>query len=188
MLKLLGWIFKFVIGITWELLFGQEPLPQMEPALPARPEDQISRESLKQGHEVGDARPMLVVYCAVGLFVTIFIIMGIAAWLQHELRYKYSQPAVTQYQLSFRHAPYAETSIARDWMKIDRETKQRLETYHWIDRKAGVVAIPIERAIQLIGAEGLPSRQGQPPPFPAPDQEMKALGETEKTHEITKSF
>lgn len=188
-MRKLGRILLGLAGIVAALLWPKEAMaPCQDGASQQNASDGVSPESRRQGHEVGDARPMLVVYCAIGLFVTIFIIMGIAAWLQHELRYKYSQPAATQYQLSFRHAPYAQTSIARDWVKIDQETKQRLETYHWVDRKAGVVAIPIERAMQLIGTEGLPSRQGRPPPFPAPDEEMKALGETEKPHEMTKSF
>lgn len=188
-MRKLGRILLGLVGIVAALLLPKEAMAHYQDVVSEqKPSDGVSPESRQQGHEVGDARPTWVVYCAIGLFVIIFIIMGIAAWVQHELRYKHSEPAVTQYQLSFRHAPYAETSIARDWVKIDHETKQHLETYHWVDRKAGVVAIPIERAMQLIGAEGLPSRQGRPPPFPAPDQEMKSLGETEKPHEITKSF
>lgn len=188
-MRKLGRILLGLVGIVAALLWPQEAMAHYQGVVSEqKPSDGVSPASREQGHEVGDARPMLVVYCALGLFFIIFSIMGIAAWLLQELRPKHSQQPVTQYQLNFRHAPYAETSIARDWVKIDQETKQRLETYHWVDRKAGVVAIPVERAMQIIGTEGLPSRPGQRPLFSAPDQEMKALGEMEKPHEITKSF
>ena len=35
---------------------------------------------------------------------------------------------------------------------------QVLRTYGWLDRERGVVRIPIERALELVAKEGLPSR------------------------------
>ena len=43
------------------------------------------------------------------------------------------------------------------------EEQQRLHTYGWIDQSAGVVHIPIERAMDLLLQRGLPTR----PPDPA---------------------
>lgn len=37
--------------------------------------------------------------------------------------------------------------------------EQQLNSYGWIDEKAGVVHIPIERAMQLIAEKGLPTRE-----------------------------
>ena len=37
------------------------------------------------------------------------------------------------------------------------EEEQRLASYAWVDQKAGVVRIPIERAMQLIAERGLPT-------------------------------
>ena len=36
--------------------------------------------------------------------------------------------------------------------------EQRLNNYHWVNREAGVVAIPIERAIDLLVQRGVPTR------------------------------
>jgi hypothetical protein len=36
--------------------------------------------------------------------------------------------------------------------------EQRLNSYHWVNREAGVVAIPIERAIDLLVQRGVPTR------------------------------
>jgi hypothetical protein len=44
--------------------------------------------------------------------------------------------------------------------RIETEQRARLSGYHWVDRDAGVVSIPIERAMQLVvtdlAAEGAP--------------------------------
>jgi hypothetical protein len=44
--------------------------------------------------------------------------------------------------------------------------EQTLNSYGWVDEKAGVVRIPIERAIELIAQRGLPTtpKAGQIPP------------------------
>lgn len=44
--------------------------------------------------------------------------------------------------------------------------EDKLATYGWVDQKAGVVRIPIERAMQVIAQQGLPTtpRIGEVPP------------------------
>ena len=44
--------------------------------------------------------------------------------------------------------------------------KERLSTYGWVDKGAGVAHMPIERAMQLVAERGLPVR-----PAPAPVDE-----------------
>ena len=43
-----------------------------------------------------------------------------------------------------------------DLQKIYAKQQQELESYAWEDRKAGVVRIPIERAMDLLLEKGLP--------------------------------
>lgn len=35
--------------------------------------------------------------------------------------------------------------------------RERLATYGWVDREAGLVHVPVERAVELVLAEGLPT-------------------------------
>lgn len=46
-----------------------------------------------------------------------------------------------------------------------------LNSYGWVDQKAGIARIPISRAIDIIAAQGLPSR-------PAMSAQTKAAAET----------
>ena len=49
------------------------------------------------------------------------------------------------------------------------QEEQTLNSYGWVDQKAGVVHIPIERAMQLIAQHGLPTtpKVGEVPPAEA---------------------
>lgn len=154
---------------------------------PIAKDDGVTPESRRQGHDLAEPPPKWIALSVAGLFCTIICIMFLLHWLHTTIRYKHPEPVVTQYQQSFQHAPYSETDIARAWKKIDEATKRNLETYHWVDRKSGLVGIPIARAMQLIVTEGLPARAGRAPAFPSPTQEMKPIYQTEKVDEITQS-
>lgn len=54
------------------------------------------------------------------------------------------------------------------------QQRQRLESYGWVDREAGLVRIPIERAIQIKSEQGLPARSG--PARNGPGQSSPAEG------------
>jgi hypothetical protein len=44
------------------------------------------------------------------------------------------------------------------------DERDRLSSYGWVDREAGIVRIPIDRAMDLLAERGLPARAG-PDPF-----------------------
>ena len=49
----------------------------------------------------------------------------------------------------------------RQLLELEAEQRARLDGYRWVDRNAGVVAIPIDRAIELIVDEA--RREGERP-------------------------
>ncbi len=52
--------------------------------------------------------------------------------------------------------PDLQVNGREDFQKMYAKEQQELETYAWEDRKAGVVRIPIERAMDLLLEKGLP--------------------------------
>lgn len=52
------------------------------------------------------------------------------------------------------------TDELQEMLAADRE---RLRSYGWVNREGGVVHIPIEHAIDLVAARGLPSREEETP-------------------------
>lgn len=59
----------------------------------------------------------------------------------------------------------------REWLARERAL---LGSYAWVDREAGVVRIPIGRAIEILAEEGLPARDEPAPRWPgAPSEEQR---------------
>lgn len=82
------------------------------------------------------------------LLIVIGLVLGVAmGGLRAGVR---REPAVEQ----FRHGSQAVPEVAAEWPAIDREIREHLETYGWIDRKAGVVRIPIDQAMKRLAQPG----------------------------------
>jgi len=43
---------------------------------------------------------------------------------------------------------------------IRREEQEQLTSYGWVDRQNGVARIPVQRAMEILTAKGLPTRAG----------------------------
>jgi hypothetical protein len=56
-------------------------------------------------------------------------------------------------------SPRLQTSPANDMDRFRAAEDQALSSYGWVDRNAGVVRIPIDRAIDITAQRGLPARQ-----------------------------
>ena len=118
------------------------------------------------GYETRDANvrgvfSFLVFLCAL-LVATALICWGLFRYLS-----KRDAGPVT-------HSPFAETrqlplgpmllvNPREDWLKYHEQQEQSLETYSWENRDAGIVRVPIERAMELLVQKGLPVQSETPP-------------------------
>ena len=55
-------------------------------------------------------------------------------------------------------APALQPDAAAELNKFRSGEEERLNSYGWVDQKAGIVHIPIERAMDLVAQRGLPTR------------------------------
>jgi hypothetical protein len=53
-------------------------------------------------------------------------------------------------------APKLEITPSDDLRRFDRASKQLADSYGWVDRKHGVVRIPVARAVERLLHQGLP--------------------------------
>jgi hypothetical protein len=58
------------------------------------------------------------------------------------------------------NVPHLQLSPPRDLEQFRAREEAELNSYGWIDRTAGVVRVPIERAMELVLQRGLPTRSG----------------------------
>ena len=55
--------------------------------------------------------------------------------------------------------PRLQSNPAAELVQFRQKEEERLHSYGWVDRQAGVIHLPIERAMELILQRGLPARE-----------------------------
>lgn len=111
--------------------------------------EEVYRDAARP-HEAEDAslRVIGIAAGALAIMIALSLGAGLALWSGHA-RARRDGP-----QQSFRHGPADLPSVAQEWPAIERETREHLETYGWVDRRAGVVRIPIEQAMKRMEESG----------------------------------
>jgi hypothetical protein len=122
-------------------------------------------------HETRDIDLRAVLVAGAGL-LGLTVAAVVVVWLLFgQLARRAATGAAPQYPLAAGQeqrlppAPRLQTDPRGDLQRL-RETEDRLlQTYGWMDKSAGVVRIPIDRAMQLTLERGLPARpEGAPKP------------------------
>ena len=100
----------------------------------------------RPGHEDTDAHPRVVVAIAgaLALLIAAGLLVGRGYVRSH---------GTAPVMVGFQHGPEARTSVAQAWADYQRDTAAHLAGYGWIDRPAGTVRVPLDRAIDLVCAE-----------------------------------
>jgi hypothetical protein len=133
----------------------------------------------------------LVGLALAGVVIT-FVVTGFYHYLEtrNEAEQAPVSPLVTNAPQDTRHLStnykdYLKQNFPSPQLEIDERTQldqirlkeeKTLATYGWVDQKAGVVRIPIERAMDLIAQRGLPTRT----------QENATQNESQKESKATK--
>ena len=135
---------------------------------------------------------------AVALVLTVFVVEGIYTFLTHRAEGQQATvsplvanaPADTrklpaEYKTDAESADYEkylqknfpepqlETNERTELNKIRLQEEQKLSTYDYVDKDAGTVRIPIDRAMELLAQRGLPVRQQPADEKAQPQQKME---------------
>ncbi len=143
------------------------------------------------GYEKRDANAKGIFLAVLGLFVALLLVDLIVRWIVHD--FKKSPTPGDRFSGSVRQKQAAATEPAfprlqisppADLRKLREEEAQELNTYGWINQTAGVVRIPVDRAMDLVLQKGLPARQkGQPGKAGASSYELQLQRAKEKQPE-----
>jgi hypothetical protein len=98
------------------------------------------------------------------------VIAGVALWFA--VRVWMGQPLPAQIQIApaavtppVAPGPGLDAMPEANLQRVLERDRERLETYGWVDRDAGVVRIPVEEAMRLLVERGVPAREGDAPSF-----------------------
>lgn len=124
----------------------------------------VDPEDLAAGHETSDLSIAAVGGFAAALLVALAIIVVAVSWLEvgfSGLPVRLGPPAAgleDQPSAPLPPEPRLQAVPGQELQDLRAREEAQLERYQWIDRAAGRVRIPIERAMDLLAERGLPSR------------------------------
>lgn len=115
------------------------------------------------GHEQSDAHPRPVAVFEVGLLAWIVISAALMAGLFYYFTAREARRDVGGSPLAETRTaapgPRLQTTPSGDLDMMRASDEERLNRYDWISEAQGVVRIPIERAMDIVAARGLPTRE-----------------------------
>jgi hypothetical protein len=80
-------------------------------------------------------------------------------------------------------APHLQGNPAADLARLKTQSLDRLNSYGWVNREAGIAHIPIDRAMDILARSGLPKVAAPPNPSP----ETKIFGSKGSPHSEARS-
>ena len=117
------------------------------------------------GHEQSDAElgPLVrfAIFLAAIVGITALLVVGLYKYLDaREIAEKAGRyPLAEGVTRPLPPRPRLQTYPFDDIKALRKEESKVLDHYAWVDQNAGVVRIPIERAIEVLAEKGLPYRQ-----------------------------
>jgi hypothetical protein len=127
-------------------------------------------------HELSDADPSPVLKFLVFLVVITAVIALAVVFFYNYLERREAIEKTARYPMSLSvgerplpPSPRLQNYPFQDIKELRQNETPLLGAYQWIDRNAGTVRIPIDRAMDLVAERGLPYRKaGQPSAAPPP--------------------
>jgi hypothetical protein len=80
-------------------------------------------------------------------------------------------------------APHLQRNPAADMSRLKTQSLDRLNSYGWVNREAGIAHIPVDRAMDILARSGLPKVAAPPNPSP----ETKTFGPKSSPHSEARS-
>lgn len=129
-------------------------------------------------HETSEVDLWKILAVGAGLILLIGVISLLVAWMYSYLGH--TDPGVSANSAPLANVrrlpppPRLQPSPKLDLQRMRQEEERVLNSYGWVDQQAGVVRIPIDRAIDLVVQRGLPVQPAAPQKPPAGVQKQAA--------------
>src|SRR5579875_473067 len=131
-------------------------------------EHQTHSDNSTPRHETREAVPRYILYFAAGVAVAVSIAFlvswGVRVYFRTHQKYPAPESALSGGRvLPPPGVPQLQTHPAADLQNYLKQEREILNTYGWVDRKNGIVRIPIQRAMDILLQQGLPVRNSKTP-------------------------
>ena len=120
-------------------------------------EDQTLQTESEPRHETRDFKPVWVGAFVVVLVYVIVVLYMFAFTVFSKFRHEDSgTPQATESNPSLFPQPRLQIDPQSDLSRMEARDREVLNGYGWVDRNAGAVRIPIDRAMDIVAERGLP--------------------------------
>jgi hypothetical protein len=117
-------------------------------------------------HEETDVNVGVIIRWGIGLAATVFVSLAFLFWLQGLYTRQAERGQVPQYPMAADRRgelppePRLQNDPQEDLRVLRAKQQSLLEGYGWVNKEAGIARIPIDEAMKLVVARGLPTRDG----------------------------
>lgn len=120
-------------------------------------------DNVEVAHEHSDVNVRAIIAVAAGLVVTAVVVhLAMLILFQHfearEARRAHREFPLASIETQLPRPPRIQPRPAEDLKELRRQEDEILASYGWVDERAGIARIPIDRAMQLVVERGLPTR------------------------------
>ena len=120
------------------------------------------RTDLQPGYELSDLKARNIALFAAALAITIALVLLVSYWLFEFAAVQQAEKEHPPSPLASTHEPTPEPRLQvhapKELQEMRAAEDALLKNYGWVDQKAGIVRIPVDRAIELLAKRGLPAR------------------------------
>ena len=113
-------------------------------------------------YELSDVSQGGVIWAGVGVAALIGL-CSLGVWILMALSHRTLSHAESASRIANLHMvappPRLQVDEVEDIKQLRAAHEEELRTYGWVNREAGIIRIPIERAIELTASRGLPTRK-----------------------------
>ncbi len=122
-------------------------------------------KNAEHGHEHKDVDIRAIAKFGIGLLLCVLAAALLMKWMFDWLAARQARmeqpPSPLAQPAKLPPEPRLQVAPAENLKKLRAEENALLRRYEWVDADAGIVRIPIERAMELLSERGLPARQSE---------------------------
>lgn len=109
------------------------------------------------GYEKQDVGFRFAMVFVSALIAAVVVVLIFLVWF-----YRMVAPAPPQQATTARRlppGPVLQANPAVDMAKFRQREEQKVSSYGWVDRNAGIAKVPVQRAMEMVAERGLPQWQ-----------------------------
>ncbi len=130
------------------------------------PESDLDRDrgtDVQRGYELSDLNPGFIALFGIGLVVAVALAVIVTSLFMRYRAFQHARQETPVPRLAREREITPEPRLQVDASKELRQMRAAedaaLSSYGWVDKDAGILKIPVDRAMEILAKKGLPARK-----------------------------